>query len=505
MTSQESITNYVKNANIFDYSANEVLSDTKGNTLRQTIKDDLLVLEVPSLIVDEVIDSEELDMLISDYVYDYLQYIIYDANKPVFPSQGILNILIEKYSSREGKILSGKQREEVLNYIKLLGNKIDQGLLDQSEVNEMISLNIIKKIATVFSSEYTLIVIGIILTILIAIITICLGSIKKAINWCSKMAMLDGVLLIIASFVEVRVLIMYFNSQGLIDSLAISIVENGFQNMLVYGIVLIVIGIVFMTISGLSLKKASKTLSHNVEKESKKPVIKENEKLQAIVDEEKEVADNKPQEIKEEPKKENNNNQNNNQPKKEEQPKQENKSQEVKEEPKKENNNNQNNNQPKKEETPKQENKPQEVKEEPKKENSNNQNNNQPKKEETPKQENKPQEVKEEPKKENNNNQNNNQPKKEETPKQENKPQEVKEEPKKENNNNQNNNQPKKEEGPKQENKPQEIKEEPKKENNNLEIKPLQEAEINLVLPLKGEEIEVNHNEQEEEEDIEIL
>lgn len=286
MTSQDNITNYVNSANIFDYSANEVLSNDKSNTLRETIKKKLLALEISPLVVDEVIDSKELDKLISNYIYDYLQYLIHNTNKPTFPSQNILGILIEKNYSQEGKSLSENQKEKVLNYIKLLGDKVDQGLLDQSEVDEMVSLNIAKKAAAVFDSKLTPMVIGIIIVIMIAIISICLRSIKKAVNWCSKAAILDGIILIIASFVEVRLLIMYFNSQGLIDSLAISIIENGFENTLVYGIALIVIGLIFLTISGIALKrekaKELKSLSHSITKE----IIEESEEPQAINDEE---------------------------------------------------------------------------------------------------------------------------------------------------------------------------------------------------------------------------
>ena len=40
------------------------------NTLRETIKKELLALEVSPLVVDKVIDSEELDILISNYMYN---------------------------------------------------------------------------------------------------------------------------------------------------------------------------------------------------------------------------------------------------------------------------------------------------------------------------------------------------------------------------------------------------------------------------------------------------
>ena len=521
---------------IFDYSANEVLSDNKSNTLRQTIKEELLVLEIPPLVVDEVIDSEELDVVISNYIYNYTQYIIYNANKPAFPSQNIMNILLEKYNTQEEKNLSRKQIEKILNYVKLLGNRIDQSLLNQSEVDEMVSLNIIKKIAVVFNSKFITIVMVVIMTILIAIISICLKSIKKAINWCSKITILDGVFLIIASFVEVRLLIMYFNSQGLIDSLAISIVENGFQNMLVYGIALIVIGIVFMSISGILLKKEqnnkSKPLSHSIEREPKKAVIKENEVLQAITDEKKEVVEKPKEELKnnnqetkekhEEPKKEEkvDNNQNKNQ----ENNKQPEQKQDNKSEIKPENNNQNKHEEPKKEQNNNQ--KPEEKpKEEPK--NNNQNNNNKENKQPEQKQDNKPeikvennkQNNQEESKKNQNNNQNNNNNKqnklkniKDETkivPAVEEPKEEVKED------------KPKfielekvSEEEVKSEKEPDTTKyseisdkkdTEPVKDNK-IQAKPLNTAQLNITFPKIGKPIEPEPNkQQDDDEDIELL
>lgn len=313
MTSQENITNYVKNANIFDYSSRDIISDSQNSTLRKTITNELLAMDIPPLVVDEVIDSPELDILISDYIYEYSRYILYNENKPVFPSDGILNVLIDKYKTQQYKDLSEKQKEKALQYIKLLGNDVDQGILEKSEIDEMISLKIIKQIAMVFASQFMPTVLCIVIITLIAIISICLGSIKKAINWCSKITILNGLLLIIASFVEVRVLIMYFNNQGLIDSLIISIVENGFQNMLIYGVILIIVGLLFMTISAILLKKENKNKNLNMvdnseeqinsyeeqidnsEKIINKPKIKSTEILQEI----KEVADVEEQQPKE--------------------------------------------------------------------------------------------------------------------------------------------------------------------------------------------------------------
>lgn len=285
MTGKSNVKHYVENANIFDYSSRDIILDSQNTTLRQTVKSQLLTVDIPALVVDQVIDSKEMSTLISDYVYEYIQYILHDTTIPTFPSDGVLNILKAKYFEYEGKNLSAKQESEVLSYLKIIASKTDQSILDKNEVNEVFSLNIIKQITKVLSASYVSMGFIVLMIVLVLIISICLGSFVKAINWCSKMVMLNGVILIIASFLEVRILIMYFNSQGLIDSLIISFVENGFQNMLIYGIVLIVLGIIFMTISLLMLKKGSKDSSvpiDDISNNSKDFVMRDNEILQPL-------------------------------------------------------------------------------------------------------------------------------------------------------------------------------------------------------------------------------
>ena len=60
MTSQENISNYIKTANIFDYPIRDVIASEKSETLRQTITKEMFEMDVPALVVDEVIDSNEL-------------------------------------------------------------------------------------------------------------------------------------------------------------------------------------------------------------------------------------------------------------------------------------------------------------------------------------------------------------------------------------------------------------------------------------------------------------
>lgn len=263
MTSYDSVTSYVQDANIFDYSSQDI-ADSKDLTIRQTIEQELLKMNVPILVTDEILDSPEVSKIISDYIYNYSHYVLFNADKPVFPKEDIMNIAERVYVSYEHRELAQKQKEELEAYVTLLGDKVDKTIFSKTELNEIVSLNVVKRVAIAFDTEYIVMVLAVLIIMLFAIISLCLGNLKKAINLCGKMIVLDGVLFIVLSFVEVRILIMYFNSQGLIDNLAILLVEQGFQNMLVCGGILIGIGLLLVIISGILLKKERAARSSEV-------------------------------------------------------------------------------------------------------------------------------------------------------------------------------------------------------------------------------------------------
>lgn len=262
MVSYDSINSYVNSANVFDYKAEE--TGNNSSTIRQQIEKEMLDMDVPALVTDSVLDSSEIRDIISKYIYNYSHYVFLDQYKPVFPTSKILSLVEDKYATLQGKTLSQNQRVNITKYINSLGEKIDKTLFDTGELNEVVSLDAIKTGAVALNSVYILYALVIAIVVLFIIICLCLGSIKKAINWCGKAILLDGFLLIILSFVEVKLLIAYFNSQGLLDNLAILVVEKGFQNLLIYGGILITIGVLFIIISAVLLRKEKKNKSNDM-------------------------------------------------------------------------------------------------------------------------------------------------------------------------------------------------------------------------------------------------
>lgn len=252
MSSYENISAFINDADIFDYSSHEV---NDNSTLRSTIEKKLVSMNVPNAVTDEVLDSKELNDVLSSYIKQYLNYLVSNKNKPIFPSNDILIILEEKYLATESKSLTDTQKKSISEYLVSLGNKIDTSIFDKNEANEVLELGPLDSIVSIFEFKYIQQVVISIMILLFVILSISLSSIKRGINWCGKMIALDGIILIVLSFLEVRFLITFFNSRGLIDNLAILVVEQGFQNMLLYGGILIGIGLLLIAVSVILLKR----------------------------------------------------------------------------------------------------------------------------------------------------------------------------------------------------------------------------------------------------------
>ncbi len=251
----EHVSSYVSDANIFDCSSYEILPRKDASTLREAIGKDLFEIGIPRLVVDDILDSDEVHKIITDYTYGYIRYIIYNESKPVFATNDFIKVVENKYYLSEKKGLSEEQKTEVTKYVIEFAMKLDKGTFDKSELNEIVNIDTVRLLLTSVSSKLALIILSCVLLLMLVLVSICLRSLIQGIRWCAKAVLVDGVILIITSLLEVRVLIMFVNSKGMVDSLFISVIENQFGSLVACGIGFIILGVIFLIITGILLKK----------------------------------------------------------------------------------------------------------------------------------------------------------------------------------------------------------------------------------------------------------
>ena len=97
MFTEESISKYVVNANIFNSPTSKILGENDNNTLKESISNKLLEMKIPEEVTERVLYSNELNDVITNYAYEHINNILFDTNKETIANEKIINIIQNKY------------------------------------------------------------------------------------------------------------------------------------------------------------------------------------------------------------------------------------------------------------------------------------------------------------------------------------------------------------------------------------------------------------------------
>lgn len=255
MLTEESIYNYVIDTNVFTSSSNNV----ERNSLKQGIVSDLKKFDIPTSVTVKTLESNNISRVISRYAYDYTRYVLYNKGAPRLDNDEIVNTFNNEYKSATGDSLSASQVKKLNEYVSNTGMKLDDSVPSVGDLQSYgINIFDLRLVSDFVSSDYMWVVFGIFVLGFYTLIAICLWSKLRAFKWIGIVSMIDGFILIISSFLEVRLLSMFINKNGMFENLAITVASKNFGSLLLAGIVLIVVGIVFLIICALLMKKEYK-------------------------------------------------------------------------------------------------------------------------------------------------------------------------------------------------------------------------------------------------------
>lgn len=255
MLTEESIYNYVIDTNVFTSSSNNV----ERNSLKQGIVSDLKKFDIPVSVTAKTLESNNISRVISRYAYDYTRYVLYNKGAPSLDNDEIVNIFNNEYRSATGDNLSNIQVKKLKEYVSNTEMKLDDSVPSVGDLQGYgVDIYNLRLVNDFVSSNYMFIVFGVFVLGFYTLIAICLWSKLRAFKWIGIVSMIDGFVLIISSFLEVRLLSMFINKNGIFENLAITVASKNFGSLLLAGIVLIVVGIVFLIICALLMKKEHK-------------------------------------------------------------------------------------------------------------------------------------------------------------------------------------------------------------------------------------------------------
>lgn len=252
MLTEESIYNYVIDTNVFTSPSNNV----ERNSLKQGIVSDLKKFDIPASVTVKTLESNNISRVISRYAYDYTRYVLYNKGAPSLDNDEIVKIFNNEYKSATGDSLSASQVKKLNEYVSNTEMKLDDSVPSVGDLQSYgINIYDLRLVSDFVSSDYMWVVFGIFVLGFYTLIAICLWSKLRAFKWIGIVSMIDGFILIISSFLEVRLLSMFINKNGMFENLAITVASKNFGSLLLAGIVLIVVGIVFLIICALLMKK----------------------------------------------------------------------------------------------------------------------------------------------------------------------------------------------------------------------------------------------------------
>ena len=255
MLTEEIIYNYVIDTNVFTSPSN----NGERNSLKQGIVSDLKKFDIPASVTVKTLESNNISRVISRYAYDYTRYVLYNKGAPSLDNDEIVNIFNNEYKSTTGDDLSDIQVKKLKEYVSSTEMKLDDSVPSVGDLQGYgVDIYNLRLVNDFVSSDYMLIVFGVFVLSFYTLIAICLWSKLRAFKWIGIVSMIDGFVLIISSFLEVRLLSMFINKNGIFENLAITVASKNFGSLLLAGIVLIVVGIVFLIICALLMKKEHK-------------------------------------------------------------------------------------------------------------------------------------------------------------------------------------------------------------------------------------------------------
>lgn len=260
MLTEDSVSKYIKNSDIFNCSSSEVLGEgSASGTLGQLISKDFLKFGISEEVTEEVLCSEELNDVLANYLYNYVNYVLFSVDKEDLSSDELLSVVQNKYFEIEGRNLDGAQEMLVREYVGALSTKLNASTPSIEQLQALVvDVGTLRIVANISFSAYIWFILGSFILGAFTMVVICLRNKLKAFNWCSTALVIDGIILMVVSFLEVKLFSMFVNSKGIIDNLAITIANKSFENLLFYGIALMIVGIIFLIICAVLWKKESK-------------------------------------------------------------------------------------------------------------------------------------------------------------------------------------------------------------------------------------------------------
>ena len=190
LVNRENLSNYIENAEVLNMDINVIFNlEESGITLKEKIYQLGLESNIPEDVLDDIISSDEINIIFGDFFSNTIDYLVNGLNKPQLSEDSINKLIEVANDSLEDHINLMLESEQLEEYIRNFCSKLADIVPERYEVIGSLPITSIQAFLN-FNQLYLYLMIA----ILLVIITICLWSIYKPIKYLAIPMISSGVM-----------------------------------------------------------------------------------------------------------------------------------------------------------------------------------------------------------------------------------------------------------------------------------------------------------------------
>ncbi len=193
LLNKENLSNYIKNSNILNMDINVIFNlEESGMTLKEKIYNLGLECNIPDKIVDDILKSDEINLILGDFFNETIYYLIDERTKPEL-SDDAINKMIELASlSLEDHINIMLTKEELNEYILDYADKLTSIIPDRQVMIGVLPISTINSIL-----NFNIVYLYLIMFILLVLIVLFSWSFYKPIKYLGISMLVSGLIFVI--------------------------------------------------------------------------------------------------------------------------------------------------------------------------------------------------------------------------------------------------------------------------------------------------------------------
>ena len=190
LVNRENLSNYIENAEVLNMDINVIFNlEESGITLKEKIYQLGLESNIPEDVLDDIISSDEINIIFGDFFSNTIDYLVNGLNKPRLSEDSINKLIEVANDSLEDHINLMLESEQLEEYIRDFCSKLADIVPERYEVIGSLPITSIQAFLN-FNQLYLYLMIA----ILLVIITVCLWSIYKPIKYLAIPMISSGVM-----------------------------------------------------------------------------------------------------------------------------------------------------------------------------------------------------------------------------------------------------------------------------------------------------------------------